>query len=116
MSENQKPKRTVEKRSLNAVGKFFARMRIELEMTSTEFAHAAGVSTLSLTNIERGTKPLTLEFVHNVSKIVPDSFEAEFTFLVAANLGVLLIPITATAEQVESAYITLNTTDIGSGE
>lgn len=109
MSESQKTKRTVEKRGLNQLGKFFAKVRIELGLTTPQYATAVGASVSYINNVERGDKELTLDFVRNVANIIPATYAAEFAFLVASNLGVLVIPHSATAEQVQNAFVALVT-------
>lgn len=114
MSELNQPANPKRKKAqplpLNTLGKLLSKVRIDAELSSTEFADKAGVSLATLNKYERTDTPMTLEFVRSVYPIVPAQYIPEFCDIVAQQLGVLLIPSDATVEQINDAWITLNVT------
>lgn len=112
MSELNQPATTKRKKAqplpLNTLGKLLSKVRIDTELSTTEFADKAGVSLATLNKYERTDTPMPLEFVRAVYPIVPTQYIPEFCDIVAKQLGILLIPSDATVEQINAAWITLN--------
>lgn len=95
------------KRDFNALGKFFAKVRIDLSMTTAQWAKALGVSQLAITNVERGDHKISFDLALGIAKLIQEKaphYEGEFAYIVAEELGVLVIPANASREQVSVAY------------
>lgn len=105
----KKTRKPVEKRGFNEVGKFFAKVRIDLGLTSEQWAKQLKVSASFVNNVERGEKAFDLDFVNKVNSIILPQHHAEFASLVAEKLNVLVIPTQASNEQVQQAYNALVT-------
>lgn len=105
----KKTRKPVEKRGFNEVGKFFAKVRIDLGLTSEQWAKQLKVSASFVNNVERGEKAFDLDFVNKVNAIILPQHHAEFASLVAEKLNVLVIPTEASNEQVQRAYNALVT-------
>lgn len=113
MSEVTQPTQKTERKKpvrlpLNDLGKLLSKVRIDLDMTTDEFAKKAGVATITLNKFERTDAPMTLDFVRAVFSFIPDHYAPEFLDFVAQQLGVLLIPHDASVDQIRTAWITLN--------
>ena len=108
-SQVRKPRKPVEKRGFTEVGKFFAKLRIDLGVTTEEWAKSLGVSTMYINNIERANKEFDLNFVRKVFTVIPPEYYLGFVDIVAQTLGVLVIPSTATVGQVQQAFSILST-------
>lgn len=104
-----KKRKAPEKRGLTNVGKFFAKVRIDLDLTSEQYAKKLGVSASYVNNVERGDKEFDLDFVRKVQAILLPEHFMEFAELVANVLGVLVIPAEASATQIQNAFIALTT-------
>lgn len=95
------------KRDFNALGKFFAKIRIDLGMTTSEWAKALGVSQLAITNVERGDNKLSFDLALSIAKLVQEKapqYEGEFAGVVAKELGVLVIPAHSSDAEINVAY------------
>ena len=95
------------RRDFNSLGKFFAKVRIDLDMTTSDWAKALGVSSLSVTNLERSDAKLTFDYAIKVSKLIQEKaphYEDEFASIVAKELGVLVIPTHSSNEDISYAY------------
>lgn len=113
MSEVSRPTEKAERKKpvrlpLNDLGKLLSKVRIDLDMTTDEFAKKAGVAPITLNKFERTDAPMTLDFVHAVFDFIPQHYAPEFLDFVAQQLGVLLIPHDADINQIRTAWITLN--------
>jgi len=98
------------KRDFNELGKFFAKIRIDAGLTTSEWAQALGVSQLSVTNIERSDVQMSFNYAMKVAKLVQEKtphYTNALASVIAGELGVLLIPTGTTAEAIEKAYFTL---------
>lgn len=105
----RKTRKPAEKRGFTEVGKFFAKVRIDLSITSEEWAKQLGVSNTYVNNVERGNKEFDLVFVRKVFAVITAEHYLGFAELVAQKLGVLVIPSSATSEQISHAFSILNT-------
>lgn len=106
----KKTRKPIVKRGYNALGKFFQKIRIDLDMTSAQWAKEIKVSPLTLADIERGDKPLSFEIALAIANLIQEKapeYETDYAVIVAETLKVLLIPAKASAQAVESAYMTL---------
>lgn len=95
------------KRGFNDLGKFFAKIRIDLDMTTAEWAKALGVSQLAITNVERGNNQLSFDLVLKITKLIQEKaphYEGEFASIIANQLNVLIIPAYTDTETVALAY------------
>lgn len=113
MSEVTQPTQKTERKKpvrlpLNDLGKLLSKVRIDLDMTTDEFAKKAGVATITLNKFERTDAPMTLDFVRAVFSFIPQHYAPEFLDFVAQQLGVLLIPHDASVDQIRTAWLTLN--------
>lgn len=100
------------KREFNELGKFFAKVRIDADLTTAEWAKELGVSQLSVTNIERGNAQMSFEYASKVAKLIEKKtphYLTAFVSVIAGELGVLLIPTGTSGEAIEQAYFTLVT-------
>ena len=101
------------KREFNELGKFFAKIRIDADLTTAEWAKAlGGVSQLMVTNIERGETKMSFDYAMKAVKVVREKAPHYLTALVsviAGELGVLVIPQGTSGNAVEAAYRTLVT-------
>lgn len=100
------------KREFNELGKFFAKVRIDADLTTAEWAKELGVSQLSVTNIERGNAQMSFEYASKVAKLIEKKaphYLTAFVSVIAGELGVLLIPAGTSGEAIEQAYFTLVT-------
>ena len=100
------------KKGFTALGKFFARVRIELAVTTSEWAKLIGSSQVSVSNLER-KEGAVMNFaqataITNIIAEQAPQFTYEFASIVAKDLGVLVIPATASEAQVLTAYRVLN--------
>lgn len=95
------------KRPYNNVGKFFAKVRIDLNMATEDWAKTLNVGVLTLNEIERSDdKKLTLPLAKNIDKVIRTSAPQhldEYANLVVTELGVLLIPEHATDYVIDAA-------------
>lgn len=94
MTEQQKRKRA-EVKPYNVVGKFFATLRIQEDLSVEQWAEKTGLSAQSLTKIERGDVTLTVEQALALSKGLKDypDYATGFTVLVVNTLGVVILSI-----------------------
>lgn len=95
------------KRDFNELGKFFAKIRIDLGMTTAEWAKSLGVSQLSITNVERGDTKLSFDLALSIAKLIQEKapqYEGDFAYVVAKELGVLVIPAHSSDEDINVAY------------
>lgn len=108
--EIKKQRKSPIKKSLNELGKFFTKLRIDLDMTSADWCKLLNVSSSFISSIERDNAKLTFDYALKVLKLVeeksPQHIES-IVVLIADQLGVLVIPKTASSMAVEQAYITL---------
>lgn len=98
------------KRGFNTLGKFFAKVRVDLELTTAQWAKDLGVSQLAITNVERGDHKIGFELAVKIAKLIQEKapqYEVEYASILAGELNVLLIPADASREAVEHAYVTL---------
>lgn len=98
------------KRDFNELGKFFAKIRIDADLTTAEWAKALGVSQLSVTNVERGDTKMSFDYAMKVAKLVQEKtphYTNALASVLAGELGVLLIPTGTSVEAIEKAYFTL---------
>lgn len=105
-----KKRKPAVKREFNVLGKFFAILRIELSMTTDNWAKDLGVSPLAVANVERGDKTMSYEFAKKVTDLVAEKapkYSGELAAFVAEQLGVVFIPKQASGEAVEQAFLTL---------
>lgn len=95
------------KRDFNALGKFFAKIRIDLGMTTSDWAKALGVSQLAITNVERGDNKLSFNLALSIANLIQEKapqYEGEFASVVAKELGVLVIPAHSSDAEINVAY------------
>lgn len=95
------------KRDFNPLGKFFAKIRIDLDMTTSEWAKDLGVSQLAITNVERGDNKLSFDLALSIAKLIQKKapqYEGEFAGVIAKELGVLVIPTHSSDEDINYAY------------
>lgn len=104
-----KTRKPVEKRGLTEIGKFFAKVRIDLGITSEQWAKKLGVSASYVNNVERGNKEFDLKFVRNVLTLLELKHQLEFADIVATVLGVLVIPAGVSPEQLRNSFLALYT-------
>lgn len=108
--QTKKQRKSPIKKSLNELGKFFTKLRIDLDMTSADWCKSLNVSSSFISSIERDDAKLTFDYALKVLKLVeeksPQHIE-NIVVLIADQLGVLVIPKTASPMAVEQAYITL---------
>lgn len=98
------------KRDFNELGKFFAKIRIDADLTTAEWAKTLGVSQLSVTNVERGDTKMSFDYAMKVAKLVQEKtphYTNALASVLAGELGVLLIPTGTSVEAIEKAYFTL---------
>lgn len=105
-----KTRKPAVKRDFNELGKFFAKIRIDLGMTTSEWAKALGVSQLAITNVERGDNKLSFDLALSIAKLIQEKapqYEGEFAGVVAKELNVLVIPAHSSDEDINYAYTIL---------
>ena len=103
-----KKRKPLVKRGFTEVGKFFAKVRIDLGLTTDQWAKKLGVSGNSINNVERGDKTFDLDFVRKAQAVLLPEHQAEFANIVADVLGVLVIPAEASDAQIQNAYASLH--------
>lgn len=103
-----KKRKPLVKRSFTEVGKFFAKVRIDLGLTTDQWAKKLGVSGNFINNVERGDKAFDLDFVRKAQAVLLPEHQAEFANIVADVLGVLVIPAEASDAQIQNAYASLH--------
>ena len=106
-------RKTPIKREFNLLGKFFAKVRIDTDMTTVAWAKALGVSQLAVANVERGDAKLSFDYALKVAKVIQEKapqYEAEYAEIVAEELGVLVIPANTSRPQISAAYNILGET------
>lgn len=109
VTKTQKARKPAEKRGFTEVGKFFAKVRIDLGLTTDEWVKKLGVSNSTVNNIERSDKDFDLAFVRKVFSVLEPHHYLDFAEIMAHKLGVLVIPNSATASQINQAFTILNT-------
>lgn len=105
-----KKRKPLVKRGFTEVGKFFAKVRIDLGLTTDQWAKKLGVSGNFINNVERGDKAFDLDFVRKAQAVLLPEHQAEFANIVADVLGVLVIPAEASDAQIQNAYASLHFT------
>lgn len=108
----KKTRKTPEKRGFTSVGKFFAKVRIDLDLTSEQWAKKVGVSASYVNNVERGDKEFDLYFVRKVESLLLPEHKLEFANIVASVLGVLVIPADATDDQIKAGFYGLHSAQL----
>lgn len=103
-----KKRKPLVKRGFTEVGKFFAKVRIDLGLTTDQWAKKLGVSGNFINNVERGDKAFDLDFVRKAQAVLLPEHQAEFANIVADVLGVLVIPAEASDAQIQNAYASLH--------
>lgn len=106
-----KTKKPLVRRDYNELGKFFAKIRIDLGITSVEWGKLISVSSLVLNRLERGDGVLTPELAVKLNQVISKQapqYSAEFGAIVINQLGLLLVPASASKEQVQTAYDVLH--------
>lgn len=105
-----KKRKPLVKRGFTEVGKFFAKVRIDLGLTTDQWAKKLEVSGNFINNVERGDKAFDLDFVRKAQAVLLPEHQAEFANIVADVLGVLVIPAEASDAQIQNAYASLHFT------
>jgi len=103
-----KKRKPIVKRGFTEVGKFFAKVRIDLGLTTDQWAKKLEVSGSFINNVERGDKTFDLDFVRKAQAVLLPEHQAEFANIVADVLGVLVIPAEASDAQIQNAYASLH--------
>ena len=103
-----KKRKPLVKRGFTEVGKFFAKVRIDLGLTTDQWAKKLEVSGNFINNVERGDKAFDLDFVRKAQAVLLPEHQAEFANIVADVLGVLVIPAEASDAQIQNAYASLH--------
>lgn len=106
----KKQRKAPVKKSLNELGKFFTKLRIDLDMTSAEWCKYLKVSNSFISSIERDANKITFDYAMKVFDLVKDKapqYMNDIAVLIASELNVLVIPPHASSEAVEQAYLTL---------
>lgn len=108
--EVKKQRKAPIKKGLNELGKFFTKLRIDLDMTSADWCKELKVSNSFVLSIERDDNKITFDYamkVFNLLKNKAPQFLNDIAVLIASELNVLVIPPHASSEAVEQAYLTL---------
>ena len=103
-----KKRKPLVKRGFTEVGKFFAKVRIDLDLTTDQWAKKLGISGNFINNVERGDKAFDLDFVRKTQAVLLPEHQVEFANIVADVLGILVIPAEASDAQIQNAYTSLH--------
>lgn len=99
------------KRDFNDFGRFCAKLRIDLNMSSPEWSKALNVSSSTLSDIERGDGKITFGLAKALYALVEakaPEYLNPLSYVIANELGILLIPANTPVEVLEHAYDVLN--------
>lgn len=108
--QTKKQRKAPVKKSLNELGKFFTKLRIDLDMTSADWCKHLKVSKSFISSIERDNNKITFDYAMKVFNLIKEKapqYLNEIAVLIASELDVLVIPPHASSEAVEQAYLTL---------
>lgn len=102
-----KAKKPVIKRDFNELGRFFAKVRIDAQMSMPEWVSTLKTSNTTVNSLERGNGKLSLELATAIGNLIATKtphFLKEFSQILAKELNVLFVPAGTSAEGIERAY------------